>query len=67
MTRDDMLAYLQEAARDGRIDASVYQVVRDYISDAVPNLSSQEFNLHNGVNQVYNMNVKGEMESHQEV
>lgn len=36
MTRDEMLAYLREAARSGRIDSSVYQRVRDYVSDAEP-------------------------------
>ena len=34
MNRDEMLAYLQGAARSGRIDGSVYQRVRDYVSDA---------------------------------
>lgn len=36
MTRDEVLAYLREAARSGRIDSSVYQRVRDYVSDAEP-------------------------------
>lgn len=33
MTGDEMLAYLREAARSGRIDSSVYQRVRDYVSN----------------------------------
>lgn len=36
MTKDDMLAYLQDAVRDSRIDASVYQTVRDYVLSTVP-------------------------------
>lgn len=36
MTRDEMLAYLQESVRCGRIDSSVYQRVREYVSDAEP-------------------------------
>jgi hypothetical protein len=68
MTSDEMLAYLQDAVRDWRINASVYQVVRNYISGTMSNLASSKFHLHGDTDQVYyNMNAKREMGSHQEV
>lgn len=36
MTKDEMLAYLREAVRSGRIDGSVYQRVREYVTDVEP-------------------------------
>ena len=67
ITKDEILTYLQDAVRGGRINASVYQVVRNYISGTMSNLASSKFHLHGDTNQVYNMNAKRESGSHQEV